>query len=79
LPNTLGVHMAQVSHVAKERATVFLVTGGISPTDVEKLGLNYAATPREALNNAFDIVGRDAKVAVLRGAAEMLPIIEKSA
>ena len=65
----------QVGEVAVEKATLYLVTDGISREDVERVGLHYAATPQEALDSAFVKLGRDAQVAVLRGAAEMLPVI----
>lgn len=70
-----AVHMAQVSKVARETAHVILVTAGISEADVRKSGLNWAATPQAALDRAFEMLGPDAKVAVLKGAAEMLPIV----
>ena len=71
----VAVHMAQVSRVARERATVILVTSGIPEAAVRKVGLEYAATPQAALEDAFRIAGADASVALLRGAAEMLPIV----
>ena len=71
----VGVHMLQVGEVAVEKATLYLVTDGISREDVERVGLRYAATPQEALDAAFAALGADASVAVLRGAAEMLPIV----
>jgi nickel-dependent lactate racemase len=75
IDKVVAVHMTQVSRVARERATVILVTRGISEGDVRKVGLEYAATPQAALEAAFGIAGRDARVALLRGAAEMLPIV----
>ena len=72
-----AVHMAQLSKVAREKAHMILVTDGISEADVRKSGLNWAATPQAALDRAFEMLGRDAKVAVLKGAAEMLPIVEE--
>jgi lactate racemase len=71
----VAVHMAQVSHVARERATVILVTSGIPERDVRKVGLEWAATPQAALARAFDVAGHGASIAVLRGAAEMLPLV----
>ena len=71
----VGVHMIQVSDVTIEKATVFLVTGGIPREKIEKVGLNYAATPQDALDKAFEILGSEAKAVVLCGAAEMLPTI----
>ena len=70
--------MLQVGEVAVEKATLYLVTDGISPEDVERVGLRYAATPQQALDEALAALGPDAgdaRVAVLRGAAEMLPIV----
>ena len=75
-PKVVGVHMIQVSAVAVEKAKLILVTNGIPPADVRKAGLDFAATPQEALDAAFAQLGTDAKVIVLRGAAEMLPVIE---
>jgi lactate racemase len=71
----VGVHMMQVSEVAVERAKLYLVTSGISPDEVRRVGLCPAANPQQALEQAFADLGRDASVAVLRGAAEMLPVI----
>jgi nickel-dependent lactate racemase len=71
----VAVHMAQVSKVAREKATVILVTDGIDPADVRRIGLEYAATPQEGLARAFEIAGENAAVAVLRGAAQMLPVV----
>jgi len=68
----VAVHMMQVAEVM-EKATVFLVTAGIPREHVEQVGLSYAATPQGALERAFEIAGADARVAVLRNAAEMLP------
>ena len=68
----VGVHMMQVGDVAVEKASVFLVTTGISREHVEQVGLRYAATPQDALDAAFAMLGTDANVVVLRNAAEML-------
>jgi nickel-dependent lactate racemase len=74
----VGVHMVQVAEVAVEKATLYLVTEGISREDVERVGLRYAATPQEALEQAVAQVGPHAQVAVLRGAAEMLPVVDQA-
>ncbi|MCL5105350.1 MAG: nickel-dependent lactate racemase [Armatimonadetes bacterium] len=71
----VGVHMMQVSEVAVEKARLYMVTPGISREHIEKVGLEHASTPQEALDKALERLGSDAKVAVLRGAAEMLPIV----
>lgn len=75
LSKVVGVHMAQVSRVARDKAHVILVTSGIPREDVERAGLGYADTPQEALEAAFARMGRDAGVVVLKGAAEMLPLV----
>jgi nickel-dependent lactate racemase len=74
----VGVHMIQVGEVAVEKATLYLVTDGIPRQDVERVGLRYAATPQQALEEAFAALGADAQVAVLRGAGEMLPVVENA-
>jgi hypothetical protein len=61
--------------VAREKATVILVTEGIPAADVRRVGLEHADTPQAALERAFEVAGKNAKVALLRGAAEMLPIV----
>jgi len=71
----VGVHMIQVSRVAMEKATVILVTDGIGKEGVEGVGLDYAPTVAMALAAAFERLGPDARVAVLRNAAEMLPVV----
>ncbi len=78
-PHVVGVHMIQVGQVAKDKANLILVTDGISPEDVARMGIGYAPTPQEGLKQAFRMVGADAKVAVLRGAAEMLPVVGRAA
>lgn len=75
----VGVHMMQVSDVAVEKATVYMVTSGIPREHILRVGLNYARTPQEALDRALEQVGGDAKIAVLRSAAEMLPLIGEEA
>jgi len=72
--STVGVHMIQVSRVAIERAKCILVSEGISKEDKFKLGFLHAENPQEALNEAFRIKGKQARVSVLRNAAQMLPL-----
>jgi nickel-dependent lactate racemase len=71
----VGVHMAQVGHVLHDHATVILVTSGIPADQVKRAGMQWAATPQIALDTALAKVGPQARIAVLEGAAEMLPII----
>ena len=71
----VGVHMAQVGHVARDRAKVVLVTSGIPAEHVRQVGLHWAPTPQAALDEALAAHGPHARIAVLRGAAEMLPLV----
>lgn len=73
VPRVIGVHMIQLGHVAIDKAHLIMVTSGISDADLERVGLNHAPTPQVALDMAFERLGADATVAVLRGGAEMLP------
>jgi hypothetical protein len=70
--------MAQVSRVVREKATVILVTSGIPAEEVRRAGLEWAATPQAALEQAFARLGPEARLAVLQGAAEMLPLVERT-
>jgi lactate racemase len=72
----VGVHMAQVSAAAVEKAHLILVSHGISRTEAEKVGFEWAASPQQALDMALARTAQPSKIAVLRGAARMLPIIE---
>jgi hypothetical protein len=67
--------MAQVGHVLHDHATVILVTSGIPADQVKRAGLQWAATPQIALDTALAKVGPQARIAVLQGAAEMLPVV----
>jgi nickel-dependent lactate racemase len=68
----VGVHMAQVSAVAVEKARLFLVTPGIRPEQVRQMGFSWAATAQEAFDSARRLLGGTPEVAVLEGAARML-------
>jgi nickel-dependent lactate racemase len=71
---TAAAHLVHVGRVIKERAKGILVSTGISKEETEKLGFSHANSPQEALEIAFSLLGRDAKVAVLQRGGEILPI-----
>jgi len=72
----VAVHMMQVAEATIEKGvTCILVSCGISKENIEKVGLRYAQDAQSALEQAFDLLGNNARVAVLRRAAEMLPIL----
>ncbi len=73
---TVAAHLVHVGRVIKERAKGILVSPGISKEETEKLGFTYAQDPQEALDIAFSLLSRDAKVAVLQRGGEILPVIK---
>ena len=75
---TVAAHLVHVGRVIKERAKGILVCPGISKEEAERLGFLYARKPQEALEMAFTIMGRNAKVAVLQRGGEILPLIKNS-
>jgi len=75
---TAAAHLVHVGRVIKERAKGIMVSRGISKSETERLGLIYAREPQEALDIAFSLLGRDAKVAVLQRGGEILPVIKKA-
>jgi nickel-dependent lactate racemase len=72
---TAAAHLVHVGRVIKERAKGILVSTGISKEETERLGFFYAKSPQEALEIAFPLSGRNAKVAVLKRGGEILPIV----
>jgi nickel-dependent lactate racemase len=72
---TAAAHLVHVGRVIKERAKGILVSTGISKEATERLGFFYAKSPKEALEIAFSLSGRNAKVAVLQRGGEILPQI----
>jgi nickel-dependent lactate racemase len=76
---TVAAHLVHVGRGIKERAKGILVSPGISKEETKRLGFIYAGNPQEALEIAFSLMGRDAKVAVLQRGGEILPIIKQAA
>lgn len=66
--------MALTAWVVKERASGIMVSPGISAAEKERLGFAHASTPQEALDMAFQRLGRGAQVAVLHHSGEALPL-----
>lgn len=73
---TVAAHLVHVGRGIKERAKGILVSPGIPKEKTERLGFIHAREPQEALEIAFSLMGRDAKVAVLQRGGEILPIIK---
>jgi nickel-dependent lactate racemase len=76
---TAAAHLVHVGRVIKERAKGIFVSQGISKEEKERLGFIHAEDPQKALDIAFGLLGRDAKVAVLQRGGEILPVIKRSA
>lgn len=74
---TAAAHLVHVGRVIKERAKGIMVSQGISKSETERLGFVHARDPQEALDIAFSLLGRDAKIAVLQRGGEILPVIQK--
>ena len=71
----VGHLIITVYRAITEKGRGILVSRGISRERAEKVGFMYAGSPREALDAAFGMKGRDASVIVLRHAGNIHPII----
>ncbi|MDI7276747.1 MAG: hypothetical protein QME94_12285, partial [Anaerolineae bacterium] len=71
--------LTMVAWVVKERARAIMVSPGIPPDDQRRLGFTPARTLQEALAMAFNVVGQDGRVAVLRHGGEVLPLVGSEA
>ncbi|MGH9469179.1 MAG: nickel-dependent lactate racemase [Terriglobia bacterium] len=70
-----AAHLAHVGRVIRDRARGFMVSKGI-PADVQlHIGFEHARNARHALDQAFEIKGRQAKVMALRQGGHVLPVI----
>ena len=70
--------MVQVGRLLK-RTKCFLISLGITEREeIERVGFAYARTVEEALDRAFEIKGRSAKVAVLRHGGEVIPLVDEA-
>jgi nickel-dependent lactate racemase len=58
-----------------ENVNVICYSDGLREKDKEALGVKHASTPDEALEMAFDIQGREAKVGVVK-CGEVLPVVK---
>ncbi len=74
IDKTVAVHMAQASRVVADKGSGILICPNINKRDTERLKSIYASTPREALNRALEIQGKDASIVVIRQAGDLLPI-----
>lgn len=69
-----AAHLAHVGRVIRDRAHGIMVSQGIRPDVQRHIGFEPAASLPEALEMAFSIAGRNAKVAALKQGGHVLPI-----
>lgn len=70
----VAAELAIGGRVIRDRAHGILVSPGIPPEVIRKLGFDPAAAPQEALEMALHRAGPEAKVLVLRHGGEVLPV-----
>ena len=72
---TLAAHIAHVGRIVLDNGRRgILVSPGIDRATTERLHMEYAAPPSEALAAAFARHGRDARVTVVKNGGDMLPV-----
>lgn len=72
---SVASHCLRVGRLIKDKARGIMVKNGIPREDQIHLGFIPAQTPQEALEKAFELVGANASVAVLRHGGEALPVV----
>ena len=77
IKDQIGGAFAIAWGLIKKRAKVIMVSQGILASDASQLGFDYADTAKMALNKAFTRHGRNAKVAVLTHAPDMVPTVTR--
>lgn len=75
---TVAAHLVHVGRVIKERGKGIMVSQGITKGEAERLGFLHAKTPQEALEIAFSLLGRNARVAILQRGGEILPVVKNN-
>ena len=69
----IGIHATiQHSQVRQRVKKTFCVSNHISPEEIAVLGFNSAPSVQDALNSAYEILGREAKVGVIPYGGETL-------
>lgn len=75
---TLAAHLVHVGRVIREKSTTILVSSGIDSETASRIGFQWAATPQEALNLAFERKGKTASIAILRNGGDIMPVLESA-
>lgn len=74
IKNGVAAALAAAWAMVREKASVIMYSPGIPPEDKAKLGFTHAATLTEAVAEALDRQGKNARLSVLTHAPDMLPI-----
>lgn len=76
IQDQVAAALAMAWSMVRSRARVSLVSGGITPEEARALGFLPFGGVEEALEEAFQHHGREAKVTVMTHAPHMLPVIQ---
>lgn len=71
----VAAHLVHGGAVFDKGGRVILVSPGIDEPTTKKLQFDYAASPAQALEQAYALVGHDAEVMVLNQGGEILPLL----
>lgn len=72
----VGHHLVQGGRLIGRSKQVFIVSNHLNNKTISNLGFCTAATVTDAYKQAMEIKGQDAKVVILRNAAELFPIMK---
>lgn len=75
VPDVIAAAIAAYTARIRDRARVHLFSTGIPPADARRLGFTPHADLQDAVDAALAEQGRDASVALLRGAGNLLPLV----
>jgi len=70
-----AAHLAHVGRVIVDKGRGIMVSPGIAPLTQRQLGFEHAASPQQALQQAFALLGPDSKVVVLRQGGNVMPVL----
>lgn len=73
-----AAHLVHVGRVIRDKAHGIMVSPGIAPETQGHLGFEPARTPQQALEMAQAIAGPTARIAFLRQASNLLPVLESN-
>jgi nickel-dependent lactate racemase len=67
--------LVAIGRIISNRIRAILVTPNISKSQIEEMGFLWAGDLQSAFDMALGMVGKDGKVAVMRQAGELLPLV----